>query len=105
MCNIMLRQNLRRNPSDHELDFADRSGKSASKATRRWTWARMPVDLMLLVDIRKRNDKDHPLAILSRALTMLIVALLNSATMTTLRNGCRWGRRALLFALPRANSA
>lgn len=69
--NIMLRQNLRRNPSDHELDFKliDLE-KFSIEGDAAMDLGELLVDLdMLLVDIRKRNDKDHPLAILSRALT------------------------------------
>ncbi|MEP7293980.1 MAG: hypothetical protein ABI835_19490 [Chloroflexota bacterium] len=69
--NIMLRQNLRRNPSDRELDFKliDLE-KFSTDGDAAMDLGELLVDLdMLLVDIRKRNDKDHPLAILSRTLT------------------------------------
>ncbi len=69
--NIMLRQTVRQRPSDRELDFKliDLE-KFSVEGDAAMDLGELLVDLdMLLIDIRKRNDKDHPLAILSRALT------------------------------------
>lgn len=69
--NIMLRQNTRRNNGDNELDFKliDLE-KFSPEGDAAMDLGELLVDLdLILVDIRKRNDKDHPLAILARALT------------------------------------
>jgi hypothetical protein len=68
--NIMLRLATRRNNTDHELDFKliDLE-KFSVEGDAAMDLGELLVDLdMLLVDIRKRNDKDHPLAILGRTL-------------------------------------
>jgi hypothetical protein len=69
--NIMLRHNSRRNNGDQELDFKliDLE-KFSPEGDAAMDLGELLVDLdLILVDIRKRNDKDHPLAILSRALS------------------------------------
>ena len=69
--NIMIRQNMRRNNADQELDFKliDLE-KFSPEGDAAMDLGELLVDIeILLVELRKRNDKHHPLAILGRTLT------------------------------------
>ncbi|HVU11891.1 MAG TPA: hypothetical protein VHD90_11460 [Phototrophicaceae bacterium] len=69
--NIMIRLNARRNPQERELDFKliDLE-KFSAEGDAAMDLGELLVDLELLLrDLHKQNDRQHPLALLARALT------------------------------------